>query len=175
MGRFLSGQRDRTVNATRKLRWFKSTSPHQYYNEKVIMKDVITKRQIKELTVGKISEIQSIGELQRIETKIRSILSDIINDNCHGTKLFAQDPETLVQMTLFGTEKVLHKDCDSCKRTLPLKVFFCTFKGNRKNARGVCTECHKAFNGNAMRFLVAIKQRLDVITNDPLGPFIDNN
>ena len=28
MGRFLSGQRDRTVNATREFRWFESTPPH---------------------------------------------------------------------------------------------------------------------------------------------------
>jgi endonuclease YncB( thermonuclease family) len=31
--RFLSGQRDRTVNATRKFRWFESTPLHQYRND----------------------------------------------------------------------------------------------------------------------------------------------
>ena len=29
MGRFLSGQKDQTVNLMRELRWFESTSPHQ--------------------------------------------------------------------------------------------------------------------------------------------------
>ena len=32
MGGFPSGQRDQTVNLTRKLRWFESTSPH--HNER---------------------------------------------------------------------------------------------------------------------------------------------
>ncbi len=139
------------------------------------MKDVITKKQIKGLTVDKIWKMDSAGELQRIEAKINSILSDIRSDNCHGTKLFAEDPEILVQMTVFGTEKVIYKDCDSCGRTLPMKIFYLTFKGNRKDARDVCTKCHKAFNGSAKRFLVAISERIDVITKDPLGPFFIGN
>ena len=38
MGGFPSGQRDQTVNLTRKLRWFESTSPHQ--NEQNRLRDL---------------------------------------------------------------------------------------------------------------------------------------
>jgi hypothetical protein len=139
------------------------------------MKDVITKRQIQYLTADKISKMEDVGELKRIESKIRGMLSDIAQRTCHSTKLIAQDPNILQVMTLFGTQKILYKECECCERTLPMKMFFLTFKGNRKVAREICTECHKAFNGNAKRFFVSIKKKLDELTKNPLGRFMDNN
>jgi hypothetical protein len=139
------------------------------------MKGMITKKQIKDLTADKISRMKDVGELQAIESKIRRMVVDIAQRTCHGTKLTAQDPKILQVMTLFGVQKILYKDCKCCERTLPMKMFFLIHKGNRKVAREICTECHKAFNGNANRFFVSIRKRLDELTTNPLGPFMDNN
>lgn len=132
------------------------------------MRDHITKKQIKELTVEKIYSIECVNDLVAIESKVRSMLSDIKQDICLGTKLFAQDPKTLVQMTVFGTEQVVYKECECCKRKMPMKMFYLDFKNFMGNARAVCTDCHKAFNGNGRRFLKAIATRTKELTANQL-------
>ncbi len=100
---------------------------------------------------------------------IDSMIKEVSSDTNFNTKLFGQDPSVLKQNTIYGTESVSMHDCPCCKRRVPAKYMYPTYKDGRGEARDACQKCHNLFNGNGRRFLSAISKRLVELTENPMG------